>query len=274
MDGTRFDQIARYFALNRLTRRAALASGGVGLLAGLGVGGRSAAQQASTPEATPVAVPEGSADEILFVQGFRAGAFSPKEDAPDEFLLTLQDGLGYTVYFSDRPERQFGAVPTTRFLDGFDFGEENPPNAALVMQVADDQEDVVVLELTNPVHDETIRAVSYDAKVLGQFDEFAGQVQQEPVTSDALSGQFGTANLFIDSCSDHSIECCTAICDDVGCTCITTYGTFGPMGFCWSFGDICCHPCSNSDNDYWLEQCNSQFPGCNGQCRALYSGCL
>jgi hypothetical protein len=47
--------------------------------------------------------------------------------------LTLEHGLGQTVYFSDRPSRDVGATPTPRFLNTLGFSADNPPNAALIV---------------------------------------------------------------------------------------------------------------------------------------------
>jgi hypothetical protein len=275
MDATRFDHIARCLAANRLSRRAALGIAGSTVIASaLARGGPSAqAQDDGTPVASPEAVPSDSTEDLLFVQGFRGGSLEPKADAPDEFTLTLNEGLGYTVYFTDRPARQYGAVPTGQFLGGFDFDEENPPNAALVVGNAEEGEDVVILELMTPVYDEATHTATYDARILGEFEHLGATLQAEPVGPEAAPQEFGAAHLFIDSCSDHSILCCDAFFDETGWQCERQYGSFGPMGFCWSFGDICCHPCENKSQSYWSDQCNSQFSDCGGNCTALYSGC-
>ena len=143
MNGSQFDRVARLFAERRLSRRAALAAGG---LASLGFAGVSA--QDATP-ATPVGSDDGMAADgsVLFVQTASGGSFVPNPEigTPEvagtptpgggaDYLLTLEGHPGGTVYFTDRPERVFGEAPTERFLEGLGFGAEDPPNAALVAQ--------------------------------------------------------------------------------------------------------------------------------------------
>ena len=42
--------------------------------------------------------------------------------------------MAATIYFSDRPERIFGDLPTQEFLDTLGFTPDFPPNAALITQ--------------------------------------------------------------------------------------------------------------------------------------------
>ncbi len=65
--------------------------------------------------------------------------------------LTLSGINPTTLYFSDRPERIVGHVPTDVFVDQWDKGEDNfaadPPNAALsILSGGEPQEVVVVLK--------------------------------------------------------------------------------------------------------------------------------
>ena len=72
-----------------------------------------------------------------------------------EFLrdgtLTLSGINPATLYFSDRPERIVGHVPTDVFVDQWDKGKDNfaadPPNATLsILSGGEPQEVVVVLK--------------------------------------------------------------------------------------------------------------------------------
>ena len=59
------------------------------------------------------ATPEAMNDEntsYLFLQSFQSGSIVAKDGEADTFTLTLEQGLGQTIYFSDRPERIVGAV--------------------------------------------------------------------------------------------------------------------------------------------------------------------
>ncbi len=65
--------------------------------------------------------------------------------------LTLSGINPATLYFSDRPERIVGHVPTDVFVDQWDKGKDNfaadPPNAALsILSGGEPQEIVVVLK--------------------------------------------------------------------------------------------------------------------------------
>ncbi|HEV2528259.1 MAG TPA: hypothetical protein VGT61_07430, partial [Thermomicrobiales bacterium] len=104
MDASRFDAVSRLFAQRR-SRRAALTTA-----ATLAAGALTTASQGATPatgagapaSGTPAAGGTGTPDKLtfLFVQSFQAGTISPKEGADGRYTLTLEAGLGQTVYFS------------------------------------------------------------------------------------------------------------------------------------------------------------------------------
>jgi len=102
---------------------------------------QSGAQTPSGPQAS------GTADqvELLFVQNGTAGRY-------DGRTLTLQ-GVGPTIFFSDRPQRIAGQIHTTEFISHWDKGsdnfEQNPPNGTLSIFGDKDIQSVVV-ELTKP----------------------------------------------------------------------------------------------------------------------------
>ena len=67
--------------------------------------------------------------------------------------LTLHDLAPTTLFFSDRPDRVTGHIPSEEFVDSWDKGPDNfasnPPNAVLSIFHPDGVSDVVV-ELTQP----------------------------------------------------------------------------------------------------------------------------
>ena len=77
---------------------------------------------------------------MLFIQSFQSGSVVPKDGAEGRYTLTLEQGLGHTIYFSDRPDRIVGAPRPPQFLEGLGFPDDNPPNAALVVETADGQD--------------------------------------------------------------------------------------------------------------------------------------
>lgn len=271
MHHQRFDRLTKALA-GRLSRRRAIAHGAAGsaavALAGVDrrhPGARAAQPATPAPGGTPTA--GAGSPALLFVQTFQAGSFAPEAGAEGVFTLTLTGGHGHTVYFSDRPDRTYGMAPTPRFFERMDFGPANPPNAALVLQAAPDDEMVVVLELTAPSYDEADGTVTYRAAVLTEFDHLQGVVQQRPVDHLDLPARFGAANLFIDSARAQFLNCCEAdvecISGDVWRGTGRSFGKLGPVAHCGGCSGIYCRPCDGVAVD---ALCNATFPDCNGAC--------
>lgn len=289
MDPTTFDRIARTFATRRLNRRdiarqaaaAGLAAGAVALTANA----VTEAQPATPAPATPAAAATSSAKiEFLFVQSFQHGTLTPKSGAAGTFELTLEQGLGHTLFFSDRPERVVGATPTPEFLKGVPFAPGNPANAALVAEVAPGDEDIAVLELSNPRYDTASNTATYDVQPLADWERgLEMSFQEEPTDLTTFHPTFGAASLFIDDCPNGTVSCCAHYdyyyleCDDP-----QPVGTFTNEGFCyWWWGGHCipCKPDYHQNErdqgqltlDYWNGQCNATYSACNGICQAMWS---
>ncbi|MGN6033264.1 MAG: hypothetical protein ACTHQE_16555, partial [Thermomicrobiales bacterium] len=113
MDSSRVLQITRLFADRRLSRRLAVTGSAAALAAGTMVAHQTAAQP-STPVASPTPPPSGEKTTYLFVQSFQAGSLDPNADG-ETHTLTLEQGLGQTLYFGDRPSRDVGVSPTETF---------------------------------------------------------------------------------------------------------------------------------------------------------------
>lgn len=157
-------------------------------------------------QATPAALTDDSPKEepeLLFVQSFTNGAWEAVDTERAAYRLTITGALAQTVYFSDRPDRLFGQVPTPGFIDRIGFTPVNPPNAALVVNgergVA---EEAVVVELTNASYDEANSTLTYEATVLADFDaNVPGQSARLP-TSAGAPATFAEGGLFIDGLGD------------------------------------------------------------------------
>jgi hypothetical protein len=263
MDPTRFDTVAKLFAKRRLSRRQALAQGGAGLAAGA-LAAAGLAATALAQDATPEVAGE-SAASMLFVQSFQAGTIAPKDGAPDCFTLTLAQGHGQTIYFSDRPDRIVGASPTPQFLEGLGFPDDNPPNAALVVETAPGETDIAVVELFNPLYDPETQGVTYDIAVLANWQaELEMGFHEAPTDLAALAPSFGAAHLFIDDCANRGIPCFNGN---------RRVGEFQSQDFCFWWRYLSCNPCEpdwaedRADlNAYWKRKCNDTFPACNGAC--------
>ena len=260
MDPARFDHFARTLASRRLSRRHALTGGSLGLASML------AGSAVASAQGTPTAGEELMADDAtLFVQTAAGGTFlpntlaSPGSGEHGTHLLTLSGHAGQTIHFSDRPQRNFGSLATTAFLEALGFTPDNPPNAALVVSTPDGADDILVLELLNPTYDEAGALLLYEANILG---EYAGEVLA-PVADrqqdQELAAEFDHASLFIDDCADWTLGCRDAQCNPVG--------DIGSHGMCWNWDAFECQPCGGG----WsatAQACNSTFPAqCQGQCR-------
>jgi hypothetical protein len=111
------NEISKFFAERRLSRRQAMRQGAgavaVGTLATTAFAHASTAQDA-TPDASPVAGNAAKPASFLFVQTFGAGSISSGGNG--NLSLTADHLAGQTVYFSDRPERIAGMLATEKFL--------------------------------------------------------------------------------------------------------------------------------------------------------------
>jgi hypothetical protein len=147
--------------------------------------------------ATPVTSDEAA---YLFVQaGFGSGTLAANPDG--SYQLILLNAPAQTVFFADRPERIAGTISTARFLEVLGFDESDPPNAALVIQVDDEQTEVVVFALTASTYDAATDSLTYTATLLEGFDQFvetAVGFVEEPLAAGALPTEFGPSSLFID----------------------------------------------------------------------------
>jgi hypothetical protein len=246
----RFDSISKFFA-----RRKAVAAGVI------------------AQEATPTASSwDGEKIPYLFVQSFEGGSIAPKEGEDGTFTITLEHGLGQTLYFADRPSRDVGAVPTLRFLSSLGFPDDNPPNAAIVVDDGNGGTDIAVVELRNPLFDPTGPGVIYDVTVLENWEDTTELgLQDAPADLSNLPTSFGPTHLFIDDCGDDYVTCTDST--------LAYQGRLGPMGFCYNYA-ICmpCEPWGHTQpgpcatRDYWSDKCNASFSSCGDSCFADYVG--
>jgi hypothetical protein len=265
----RFDSITRLFA-RRFSRRDALTHSGTGLAAGaLAATGLTtvAAAQDGTPEASATCA-EGPT--MLFLQAFQAGNIIPKEGDDGRYILTLEQGLGHTVYFSDRPDRIVGSAPTPEFLAELSFPDDNPPNATLVVEMEPGQTEVVVLELFDPVYDNTTHTATYEVAVLAEFERSNGFAETDADLAELLP-EFGAAHLFIDDCAS-ACPPGVVVCQRGG----TTVGSLPHVSgiCCGSVADDSCKVSTmwtlsfSSQQVVSNFQCNARFTECNGNCIA------
>lgn len=275
MDTNRLDYVAKLFA-SRSSRRAALAGSGLGLAAAAFGAARLAGAQEATPAATPGNATDSGGQagntypEFLFTQAFESGSWAPKSGEEGTYVLTLSGIATQTNYFSDRPDRIFGLVPNEQFLDALGFTPNNPPNAALVAEAASGEEEaVLIVELTNAVYDAGTQTLTYEARVLADYNEpelAHAAVRQGDA---AIAAQFGRGGLFIDDCSDAEMICQT-IPSDGG----VVIGSIGDQGQCWHWvNPTGCEPCSDYAGtcaQKYPRQCEQQVTDANGQVTVYY----
>ena len=110
-----------------------------------------------------------------------------------------------TILFSDRPARIVTSVNTSDFIGNWHWSvgpksfNADPPNAALIVGDEGNQ-DITIVELTNPVHDPTAKTLKYD-------------VVLENTTSTDIPNEFGQSTLVIDV--QENKPCLTVI--NAGC---------------------------------------------------------
>ena len=182
----------------------------------------------------------------MFVQSVHSGSFVPVEGEKNLYTLTLEGVSPQTIAFSDRPERVVEQVPMQKFLDGLGFSPENPPNAAVEILEGNKSEDVIVVELFDPVYDAANHTLQYNVSVL-EMPNHSHAIFNER-HDESLPENFGPAALFIDDCEDCYICCYTKDGSNPGC-----YRT----GKCWFYVPPGCYPCN--DDDYYLDKCRDKY---------------
>lgn len=276
MNPNTFDRVSKLFAARKLSRRQAL-TGGSGLAGAAlaGVGGAPAAAQEATPATIPAEPWDGEKTTYLFVQSFHSGSITPVENQEGRYTVTLDQGTGQTIYFADRPSRDVGATDTAQFLEGLGFTDDNPPNAALIVETAPGETDVAVVELFNPTHDPTTDGVTYDVEVLETWrSDLELGLQEDPTDLAEFAPAFSAAHLLIDDCPRAYIMCQDTVTERY-------VSRFPNIPYCWAYDNNVCIPCEPyggaeptrcATRDWWSTKCNKEFPDrCQGRCKAAFS---
>lgn len=258
MNPTRFDRVSKLFAERRLSRRSAVVHGGIGLV--LATGLTDAAAQEATPQPEPIGGSDSAGREFLFVQSFQQGALSQKQTTGStpvagmgDYVLTLSEGLGQTIFFSDRPDRIVGAVPTPRFLNALGFTPDNPPNAALVASTSDGNEEILIVELFNPTYDESTKTATYEVRILDDAERVDMQFSEIPNTGDHADTTYAASHLFVDDCDDGFVRCYNNMFQEKLLGDIAVHR-------CWVWSELCCFPCSTgNDFDKMAQLCKEVY---------------
>ena len=196
---------------------------------------------------------------FMFVQTAQSGTLIPVEGEDNLYTLTLMGVAPQTIAFSDRPERVVVQAPMQQFLDGI-FSCNNPPNAALEILESDEDEDLAVVELLDPVYDAANQTLQYNVSIL-EMPDLSYAVFNERADQ-ALPETFGPAALFIDDCADSTVDCRDA--DD------WPYYSCGSLdtGCCWSTANFHCIACHS--DDYYEDACIKKY---GSKCSWNYDNC-
>lgn len=175
-------------------------------------------------------VTENQTEMFIFIQEGAGGSFV--NDGSGNYTLTITNVVPYTVFFADRPARDVGFVPMDKFLEGFNFGTSNPPNAAIILPEENETSDQVIVKLGNPQYDNTTGTLSYNAKLLKEYSFKSGWLEDQRSKIDAsIPERFGRVVLVIDSsfcgCSEVSSSACASQC----------------RSSCWNLKHFRCEPC-------------------------------
>jgi hypothetical protein len=180
----------------RGSRRGALWAGVAGLAAVVGGAGP---DRVAAREEAPSAAPPTS---YLFVQSFGAGTLAPATEQGGMDNLTLAGGVGWTVYFADRPERAAGVAPTEEFLAELAAGRGDPPNAALVRGrsggAVEPAATIWVVTLFAGTYDAAADTLTYQARVVAPTVAEAGRFTVTPAAAPAAPVDLRAGYLFID----------------------------------------------------------------------------
>lgn len=107
--------------------------------------------------------------DVLFIQVANSGQLMPSPGASNTYKLTLDNVDPFTSYFTDRPKRVTGILPTSQFVSLWHTQDiqTTPPNVALeTLDTKNGKRINRVLVLSNPIYDAKKQQINYTAKIL------------------------------------------------------------------------------------------------------------
>jgi len=233
----------RTFSMKWLIATMLLSLALVGMVSGAGVAANKSTGCVGC-DSSSANVTENQTETHIFIQEASNGSFV--NDSTGNYTLTLNEVVPYTMFFADRPGRDAGFAPMDMFLKGFNFGINNPPNAAIILPDENDTSDMVVVELTNPQYDNTTKTLTYNARQLKEYSFESTWFQDHMSEVDpAIPEKFGRVDLVIDDCGCTSVEGgCASGCRN-SCWSPPFNGCFQCGGCCAKPRDCCAvPPCS------------------------------
>ena len=126
--------------------------------------------------------------KFFAIQHAQSGTISEINETANS--LELNDVSDKTILFSDRSDRIVTSVSTSNFIGNWSTGEDSfavsAPNAVIVVDDNEGQQDVTIVELFSPVYDSDKKALKYD-------------VTPDNATSMDLPREFGQTTIVIDN---------------------------------------------------------------------------
>ena len=102
--------------------------------------------------------------KFFAIQHANSGSLSEINETA--YSLELNDVSDKTILFSDRPDRIVTSVSTSDFIGNWSVGQDDfkvdVPNAVLVIEEI--EQDIVIIELFNPVYDHNEKTLKYTIK--------------------------------------------------------------------------------------------------------------
>jgi hypothetical protein len=184
----------------------------------------------------------------MFVQSAHSGSFVQVEGEMN-YTLTLEGVSPQTIAFSDRPERVVEQVPMQKFLDGFCFSPENPPNAAIEILEGNESQDVIVVALFDPAYDAANHTLQYNVSILEEANLSYARFNERH--DESLPENFGPAALFVDDCSDGTCQCAKSESP------LADYCGSYSIGCCWDLEALSCYACRSQD--HYNTVCKEKF---------------
>lgn len=106
---------------------------------------------------------------VLFIQIANQGQFIPKPGQYNTYTLKLKKVDPFTSYFTDRPKRITGILPTNQFVNLWHTKDikTTPPNVALeTSNIQNGKRINRILVLSDPIYDVKGQEINYTAKIL------------------------------------------------------------------------------------------------------------
>jgi len=102
--------------------------------------------------------------KFFAIQHAQSGSISEINDTA--YTLELNNISDKTILFSDRPDRIVKSISTSDFIENWSVGEDSfavdAPNVVLVVDEQEGTQDIVIIELFNPVYNGNKKTLKFD----------------------------------------------------------------------------------------------------------------